>query len=378
MGVGAKCSTCCGNTLIGILLAVLRRFATPLFVVALGVVLSITLASAASAATTCTFPRSGTHAGQRYVVYANEVRLGGTIPWRDNNPGDIRSGAFARRHGAIGAAFGFAVFPDMAIGTAAIGPLLQHNYRDMTVRAAIEKYDADANKEQYATNVIEAIGATEQTLVRDLNSTQFEKMVAAIIKQEHAQVGTIYDQTGPTWAVQLLDCATAGGGAESCVIPGPNAKANSEGGVVEGCTTSTGEVVLDVAKGYELLDERPLPPAVRQGACGSEPVVTVWWSDGTYWSEGAVGTEEDKEPADSETDAAFGDGTTETIASWPPVLKHRYSLSVSPDRFGVTVYIAPLSELEGKIVGCKPIDPAAGEGLYFENFGGFATLVEVR
>jgi hypothetical protein len=139
-------------------------------------------------------------------VYANEVRVGGTIPWRNNNPGDIRFGRFARRHGAIGAAFGFAVFPDVATGAAAIAPLLHNNYQDMTVRAAIEKYDADPDKKQYATNVIMAIGATEKTLVRDLSPTQFAKMVAAIIKQEHSKAGTIYDQTGPAWAVQLLDC----------------------------------------------------------------------------------------------------------------------------------------------------------------------------
>lgn len=41
---------------------------------------------------------------------------GGTRAWRNNNPGNIRDGKFTRRCGAIGAAGGFAIFPDYKTG----------------------------------------------------------------------------------------------------------------------------------------------------------------------------------------------------------------------------------------------------------------------
>ena len=46
---------------------------------------------------------------------------------RNNNPGNIRAGAWANRHGAIGSDGGFAVFPDAATGSRAMDALL-HGY----------------------------------------------------------------------------------------------------------------------------------------------------------------------------------------------------------------------------------------------------------
>jgi len=48
------------------------------------------------------------------------TRYGGSRAWRNNNPGNIRHTEFARRHGAIGSAGGFALFPDYLIGRNAI------------------------------------------------------------------------------------------------------------------------------------------------------------------------------------------------------------------------------------------------------------------
>jgi len=46
--------------------------------------------------------------------------VGGNRTWRNQNPGDIGAGSWANRHGAIGKASGFAVFPNYEIGRKAI------------------------------------------------------------------------------------------------------------------------------------------------------------------------------------------------------------------------------------------------------------------
>ena len=44
------------------------------------------------------------------------IRSGGTRTWRNNNPGNIRASRFSYKHGAIGSAGGFAVFPTYQAG----------------------------------------------------------------------------------------------------------------------------------------------------------------------------------------------------------------------------------------------------------------------
>jgi hypothetical protein len=44
----------------------------------------------------------------------------GSRPWRDNNPGSIEYGDWARNHGAIGDDSRFAIFPDYATGRSAM------------------------------------------------------------------------------------------------------------------------------------------------------------------------------------------------------------------------------------------------------------------
>lgn len=62
---------------------------------------------------------------------------GGTIAWRNNNPGNMRDYPFARRHGAIGVGGGatnelpgFSIFPDINIGwNAMVNLLSSDNYQ---------------------------------------------------------------------------------------------------------------------------------------------------------------------------------------------------------------------------------------------------------
>ncbi len=61
---------------------------------------------------------------------------------RNNNPGNIKDGPFARSHGATGAdSGGFAIFPDRATGAAAQGSLVRgSSYQGLTLDQFAQKY----------------------------------------------------------------------------------------------------------------------------------------------------------------------------------------------------------------------------------------------
>jgi hypothetical protein len=66
----------------------------------------------------------------------------GTRSWRNKNPGNIKFGAFAKEHGAVGAdSGGFAVFPDEAAGSAAQRSLWESKgYKDVPFASALPKW----------------------------------------------------------------------------------------------------------------------------------------------------------------------------------------------------------------------------------------------
>jgi len=82
--------------------------------------------------------------GRPAVEYDNGVtHVGGDRNWRNNNPGNIRSGQWSRAHGAIGAENGFAIFPTAAAGRRALDELLAGStYRNLTLERAIGRYVA--------------------------------------------------------------------------------------------------------------------------------------------------------------------------------------------------------------------------------------------
>lgn len=60
---------------------------------------------------------------------------------RNNNPGNIEYGIFAKKKGAIGTDGRFAIFPDEQTGFEAMKDLLKSkSYRDLTIEEAIKKW----------------------------------------------------------------------------------------------------------------------------------------------------------------------------------------------------------------------------------------------
>jgi hypothetical protein len=87
---------------------------------------------------------------------------GNTRGDRNNNPGNIEYGAFARAHGATGTDGRFAIFPDRASGESAMGELLAKNYQGLTL-AQIQRKWVGNEDPNYLASMSKAtgIGANE-------------------------------------------------------------------------------------------------------------------------------------------------------------------------------------------------------------------------
>ena len=113
----------------------------------------------------------------------------GTHPFRDNNPGDILSGGFVNRHGAIGADGRFGVFTSAGRGKAALDALLHSPaYSSLSVNDAISKFapsfeNNTAGYQQFLQNVV---GVSGNTPLSSLSSSQMSALENGIARYEGA------------------------------------------------------------------------------------------------------------------------------------------------------------------------------------------------
>lgn len=99
----------------------------------------------------------------------------GSRAHRNNNPGNIEYGPFAKEHGSIGiepAALShdkprFAVFSSPEAGFAALGALLHERYSGMTLEAALNEYAPPVENDTnvYLAHVCEWCGARPTDLI---------------------------------------------------------------------------------------------------------------------------------------------------------------------------------------------------------------------
>jgi hypothetical protein len=132
--------------------------------------------------------------GKREVTFYNKdgsgvIQQGGNWTWRNQNPGNIGAGAWANRHGAIGKAGAFAIFPDYDAGKAAIFDLLQGpDFKDLTIWAAIPRYaptEDNNDVERYRKIVAKATGLDlKKKKIKDLTKAELKLFVDAIERVE--------------------------------------------------------------------------------------------------------------------------------------------------------------------------------------------------
>jgi len=103
------------------------------------------VASAPADPTTAPAQSAGSLSGQ---MAAATGKHGGSLAWRNNNPGNIRAGDFTSRHGSVGVGDrGFAAFKTPEEGRAAGLALLQSkSYRDLPLADVISRWAPPADK----------------------------------------------------------------------------------------------------------------------------------------------------------------------------------------------------------------------------------------
>ena len=126
-----------------------------------------------------------------------------TRSWRNNNPGNLAIGPFAKQKGAIGEAglvpnkknknLRFAVFPDFATGRAAQAARLREGdaYIDLTLNEFLRKYTGVEKGEPDTQEVINYRKAIKfftkfdmTRTIRSLDDNEYEKLLDAMMKQE--------------------------------------------------------------------------------------------------------------------------------------------------------------------------------------------------
>ena len=110
-------------------------------------------------------------------------RIGGSIAWRNNNPGCIRYSQKVADMGAIGRAYGFAIFPNEETGMRAIKTLLlSDSYCNLNIAQAISKYAPphENNTLNYINSLCNIVGVSKNTKLCELNEEQMTYVTSAI------------------------------------------------------------------------------------------------------------------------------------------------------------------------------------------------------
>ncbi len=162
------------------------------------------------------------------------VTLKGTRNWRNNNPGNIEFGPFARSMGAIGTDGRFAVFPSYDAGRQAKASLLfdSPKYNTKTIAGAIKRYapPTENNTSRYVRAVTNALGLTKDTPLSSLNAGQQARMLDAMQRVEGYRVGRAFDAAGNIVDPSALQSSQTGGimQAVNGGVPVPQARPLSQ------------------------------------------------------------------------------------------------------------------------------------------------------
>ena len=155
-----------------------------------------------------------------FVAYADCILEGGTLAWRNNNPGNLLPGKLPYKN-AIGVdKRGLAIFPDYNSGWIALHDVLRSTtYGGLSIVAAMKKYapasDPRNDPVAYAAAIHKLTGLDTTRLVKSLNDAELEKMMGAIKQVEGFTVGTIHRATDTNLTPQLKDLLGVAAGSNN-------------------------------------------------------------------------------------------------------------------------------------------------------------------
>lgn len=174
------------------------------------------------------------------TVIGDQTRVGGTIAWRNNNPGNMvwSPGGFAEKHGAIGYTVAgdgnkTAVFATIEEGIAANRALLRSGgYKNLTIAQSAMKWTGgNAAGTTYAKSLADAAGVGVDAKIGDLSDEQLSALIAAKAQREGFKSGDIkgWGQGGAVGALRDFTGALKGASGE---LGGKFPPAQSAGGIV--------------------------------------------------------------------------------------------------------------------------------------------------
>jgi hypothetical protein len=119
----------------------------------------------------------------------------GTWSWRNHNPGNIVPGEISKRNGQIGAAGGFAVFPDRESGHRALLDVLTSTFGNKSIDLMVEKYAPphENNTAAYKRYLHTKTGVIDDKKIKDFTPQEFEKLWKAIEQMEGWENGKIIE-----------------------------------------------------------------------------------------------------------------------------------------------------------------------------------------
>jgi hypothetical protein len=139
------------------------------------------------------------------VTYTNpdgtqQTNTGGTVAWRNNNPGNMIAGAGGIT--PVGYNNGFAVFASYQDGyNAMIANLQSANYQSLTIAGAISRWAPAASGNDpvgYANSISQQTGLSSNTPMSSLTATQLASVANAIQNVEGYSSGTVTKTSSST------------------------------------------------------------------------------------------------------------------------------------------------------------------------------------
>jgi len=127
--------------------------------------------------------------GKTTVTYedGSSATLTGPRPIRNNNPGNLEYGPFARSQGAVGGDGRYAVFPTKQIGwNAKVNLLKTKTYQSLTLKDAFNRYAPPSENPNYLRDLKSYTGFDLNRPMSSLSPSEFNQLVQAVAKIEGA------------------------------------------------------------------------------------------------------------------------------------------------------------------------------------------------
>lgn len=204
-------------------------------------------------------------------------RREGARNWRNNNPGNIEYGPFARAHGAVGSDGRFAVFPTYEAGRDAKVALLFDSdaYRSLTIAQAITRYapPSENNTGAYIATVARAAGVSPDTPTASLSAAQRTAMLDAMEAHEGFTPGKVNGRQVPGSGRSSGSSAPAG---EAPAYTGYTSRGYTSDGQVTAGDGQTVQVEYEVVDLSQLTRASgDLQPRDRSRAASDEQVAEI-------------------------------------------------------------------------------------------------------